>query len=259
MIGQNNPMANYTVYKPTLEQQESFRELPPNYHLRKARSTKAVEIPNKFEQIDTYVPAERSLDYSKYRKEEENVLNLFKRLNARLFGQNEATRIDRTEIVTERKIATRTEKEEQIYRNQVEKQEQTPVHPILQNNWWNSLGVLEERRAPVVQEMTKKLQNWCQMEYDQTRELDEAFYTPQQLRDRIALFKEINEEFDSMQQKKILRRAEQQHSYEPWDLVTPLPISPDAIETYRAMDDDIIDDEESYRNMYYSSTFERVA
>ena len=245
-------MANYTVFKPTIEKEESFRELPPNYHLKKARSTRAIDIPQGYEQVDSYTPTQTAGESTGYRKEEENILNLFKRLNERLFGSQE-TSVNRPAVDEQVTYTAPAAKE-----NEAQQDNPGMLHPVLQNSWWNNMNAADEKKGPAAQEMTRRLEDWCQMEYDQTREQDEAFYTPQQLRDRISVFREINAEFSAVDQKKVRNNSAVEDAGEPWDLVTPLPVNSNAIETYRSMEEEA-DDEESYRQMYHSSTFELVA
>lgn len=256
MIGQNNAMQNYTVFKSNVTRNSGVNELPPNFHLRKTRSTRSIEIPQGFEPIDSYQAYEEDANVNRSR-EEDSILKLFKRLNDKIFNQQDASQISRESTqVHEYKVKYESEAPKQPQNYSTEARGQL-LHPVFQNSWWNAVDVADEVKAPQKREMTQKLQQWCQAEYEQTRVLDNTFYTPQELRDRIDVFKEINNQIAAVESN--IKKVNDQPASEPWELTKPLPINPKAIGTYEAMDNEADDDEESYRNQYYSSTFERVA
>jgi hypothetical protein len=252
MVGNTNSMTSYTVYKTATAQ-----PLPPNYHLRRTRNEDTSRYSEEDQKVDSYVPRTASVAYKNREDEEENLFNLFKRLNEKVFGKKGLEAEDeqgsnsyaRPTLV--RPAAPRTE-EKQLSLYYQESDKKVPAQ--VANNWWNVLGSQEKVKKANTTNMVQDLQTWCQTEYDQTKEQDEAFYTPAELRERISTFKEIGSELtiSDLKSKWGMTKQSQNEESEPWDLALPLPINAKAIGSY-------VDQDESYRNTYYSSTMELVA
>jgi hypothetical protein len=246
-------MTSYTVYKTA----NTIQSLPPNYHLKRARSEETSRFDSDEQKVDSYVPRTASVGYKNREDEEENLFNLFRRLNEKVFGKkgldndDEQSSASYARPTLVRPVAPKTEVSQMsLYYQESDKK----VPAQVSNNWWNVLGSQEKTKRATTTNMVQDLQTWCQTEYDQTKEQDEAFYTPAELRERISTFKEINNELtisDLKSQWGMTQKSQEEES-ETWDLNLPLPINTKAISSY-------IDQDDSYRNTYYSSTMELVA
>jgi len=244
MIGNENAMSSYTVFKTSVPS-----SLPPNYHLKKQKMARE-EQSYGYDIYDTYTPTPVNRG-SRRQEEEEDLYGLFRRLNERLFGgsfndSSESSTVSPSMMRPETKTTSRRNHENEL-------------PPQINNNWWNLAHSDNKVERTTGKTMVRDLHDWCQTEYDQTREMDKSFYTPQELRDRITTFKELHQEFsladlkDQWYKKDQKAEAWSAEESEPWDLSTPLPLNTKGLTMYDAME------EESYRNTFYSSTVEMVA
>ncbi len=244
MIRNENAMASYTVFKTSVPS-----SLPPNYHLKKQRQAREEQSYGS-DTYDSYTPTPVNSG-SRREEEEQDLYGLFKRLNEKLFGKSISHSDDSSSASPSvmKPDAQTTER-----RNR-----ENEVPPQIGNNWWNIAQSSDKAERTTNQSMVRDLHDWCQTEYDQTREMDKSFYTPQELRDRISTFKELHSEYTLADLKnQWYKKDEKSEAWsaeesESWDLVTPLPLNTKGIATYDAME------EESYRHTYYSSTVELVA
>lgn len=246
MVTNENAMSSYTVFKTSVPS-----SLPPNYHLKKNRQARE-EQSYGFDAYDSYTPTPINPG-SRRQEEEEDLYGLFRKLNEKLFGKSISNREDAAPVSPSMMKPDVHSTERRNRENE--------VPPQICNNWWNLAHSDNKVERTTNKSMVRDLHEWCQTEYDQTREIDKSFYTPQELRDRISAFKEIHQEFTladlknqwyGKEEKSEAWSAESEES-EPWDLVTPLPLNAKGLTMYDAME------EESYRNTYYSSTVEMVA
>ncbi|MDQ7824057.1 MAG: hypothetical protein RDV48_14750 [Candidatus Eremiobacteraeota bacterium] len=261
MIENRNPMESYTVYKNAVYNKVSAENLPPNYHLKKARNssertsfTKAAERATEryFAPADFY---RGESNESKKTSEFDGILNLFKELNNKLFNRTSDSQVS----YTENRVAVRPELQSAVAPREAQRQSTTnraselPAH--LQNTWWNVINAEKKAEKMNPTSIAKNLQDWVQTEYDQSDDY-EGIYSRQELRDRLEVLDDINQEVLKAGQKSAPKksRTEWDENAGGWDLAKPLPLSPKAVGTYEAMDD-----EEDYRNVYNFATFELVA
>jgi hypothetical protein len=252
MIGNNSNagvMERYTVYKSALYNANPTGYLPPNYHLKRARQNEeSVQRTNAPEDRFDFFTPDAFVGSRKGEREEESLLSLFKKLNERLFGKKYAPQ---SESIERPSAATNRSKMEDIHNIWNENKSEDSLPPQMRNTWWNVVDIQDKSQKPGNAKMCQNLESWCQSEYSQTRDEDDAFYTPQELRDRISVLKEINGEVKSIG-PKFSKPA--QVASEPWDLVTPLPLQPKGLSRYEAMED-----EDNYKSLWNSSTVEAVA
>jgi hypothetical protein len=251
MVGNTNSMTSYTVYKTA----NTIQSLPPNYHLKRARSEETSRFDSDEQKVDTYIPRTASVSYKNREDEEENLFNLFKRLNEKVFGKKGSANDDEQASYARPALVRPAAPKNEVSQMSLYYQESDKNVPAqVANNWWNVLGSQEKTKKTNTVNMVQDLQTWCQTEYSQTKEQDEAFYTPAELRERISTFKEINNELtiSDLKSQWGMSKKSQEVESEPWDLNLPLPINTKAIGAYVDQDDD-------YRNTYYSSTMELVA